>query len=241
MNGSGKSGDDQSANLYYQLSSNKDLAKLAGLPDIDDAGNSTYHASEAPADHNPAPLRSPTANPAAAMQGGAFMKPFITPLGAPDAAGLSNFYSSLGGSASAPFAGATPPPRAARVSVTGDEDPADIDTPGMIAAEKNPNPGTLDLSLDVLPDESIEHARAHQDNDELLALPLPQDADQLHRAEAASLSPTGVIGPPQAAAAPAAVKPIPINDEDAPVPASKLPVITPIRAPIANPYDILNR
>ena len=241
LNASGASGDDQSGNLYDQLSSNKDLAKLAGLPDIDDGGNPTYRTGGAQPDRHATPLRSPAANPAKSLQGGSFLKPLITPLGAPDAAGLSNFYSSLGGAAAAPFAGTVPPPRAAPVTAAT-EDPADIDTPGMIAAEKNPSPDTLDLSLNVLPGESIDHARAHQDDDELLALPLPQDADQLHHAETASLSPKGVTAGPQAAATtPVPAKPIPVDDEDAPVPVSKQPVINPVRAPIANPYDILNR
>jgi hypothetical protein len=240
-NASGKPGDDSSANLYYQLSSNPDLAKLAGLPDIGyggDGGNPGYRTSEAQPDRNSTTLRSPAANPAGPLQAGAFLKPFITPLGAPDAAGLSNFYSTLGGSVVSPYAGTAPPSPAPRSSIPSvDEDPADIETPGMIAAEKNPSPDTLDLSLDVLPDETIEHARAHQDNNELLALPLPENADQLHRAEAESLNAKGTAP----ATAPAQPKPIPVNDEDAPLPASKEPVVNPVRAPIANPFDILSR
>jgi hypothetical protein len=244
LNSSGKPGGDQSSNLYYQISTDKELARLAGLPLIDDSGadgTSGYRTSDAHSANNDGMLRSPAASPAANLQAGAFLKPFITPIGAPDAAGLPNFYSSLGGSAAAPFSGA-----AAQLSGgtpgTPDEDPADIETPGMIAAEKNPNPNTLDLSLDVLPDESIEHARDHQDNDELLALPLPPDADQLRHAQAAALNPQGLPGAPQpAATTQVPAKPIPINEDDAPVPASKQPVINPVRAPIANPFDILNR
>ena len=225
------SGDDQSANLYYQLSANKDLAKLAGLPDIDDDGEPASHTGDAHPDRKSSTLH-PYA-PVGTPQSGTFLKPFITPMSAPMAAGLPNFYSTLGG--------ATPKSQPPVSHVTSSvQDPTDIDTPGMIAAEKNPNPETLDLSLDVLPGESLEHARDHQDNAQLLTLPLPAGADQIHRAQMAALDPkTGLpVNPTTPAVVP---KAIPVNDEDAPMPISKGPVINPVRAPIGNPYDILDR
>jgi hypothetical protein len=226
------SADEQSSNLYYQLSANKDLAKLAGLPDIDDDGTTDTNVQPV---HNTTAMRT-HATGATAQPAGSALKPFITPMGAPAVVGLPNFYATLGGAS-----GATPAkaPTSSRTSVI--EDPTDIETPGMIAAQKNPNPDTLDLTLDVLPGESVDHARAHQDNDQLLTLPLPPGAEQLHRAQAVALNPDGLAPLPVTPTTPAQPKPMPVNDEDAPLPVSKTPVLSPVRAPIGNPYDILNR
>ena len=227
------SNSDESSNLYYQISSNRDLAKLAGLPDVGDDNDSSNNQPQ-PSTQPPVPENRRPAG-AAMQSGGAFLKPFITPMSAPTAAGLPNFYSSLGGS---PYGSPAGPPAVAKPSRAPAEDPADIDTPGMIAADKNPE--TLDLSLDVLPGESVEHARDHQDNNTLLTLPMAPDADQLHRAQAVAFAPQGTAPP---ATAPTSVTPkaVLVNPADAPVPVSQAPVINPERAPIANPYDILDR
>jgi hypothetical protein len=246
------------ANPYAEFSANKDLAKLAGLPDLQDddadekplprTGNDASDHSSAGLHPGSSPLS--TRAPASQPFGSSFLRPMITPLSAPDAAGLSNFYSSL------PVAGLTPyyatdpstpaPPVPARASVVPDDTADhDIDTPGMIAAEKDPlaDPNTSDLTLDVLPGESVEHAKAHQDNtDALLQLPQAMDADEFHRAQESELNPPV---PKNAlanqSAAPTPAPPKPADDYDAPVPISKFPTIAPVHAPIANPYDILNR
>jgi hypothetical protein len=244
---------EPSANPYLEISANKDLAKLAGMPDLeaDDSDKPLYRAADDQPDHPSASLHPGSSQPKAETGpfGSSFLRPLITPLSAPQAAGLDNFYASLPVAGLSPFYGGNPqaqgPVPASRVSIIPDETKEnDIDTPGMIAAEKNPlqDPGTSDLTLDVLPEESIEHARAHQDNSEsLLQLPIAVDADQLHRAQAASLTPTGAksIGAQQTAATPAPAKPA--DDQDEPMPATKIPVINPVRAPIASPFDILNR
>jgi hypothetical protein len=241
-----KSSGEQDANLYYQLSSNKDLAKLAGLPALDSesqGSTSPYRTGAVHSGQGPVTLRADASS--AATSGfpsrGNLFKPLITPLSAPDAAGLHNFYSSLPVAMGSPLVGSLPktPPM-----LTADQshDSSDIETPGMVAAEKDPrmnNKNISDLTLDILPGESIEQAKAHQDNNTKLELPLPMDAAQLHRAQAVTLSVPGANAAPTAAPAPD--KPIPIDDQDAPLPVSKTPQINPVRSPIANPYDILNR
>ena len=243
------SSGEQDANLYYQLSSNKELAKLAGLPPLDigtQDSKTPYRIGATPSDQPAVKLRgdaSSTATGDSPSHGNLF-KPLVTPLSAPEAAGLHNFYSSpfLPFSTSASLPGSPPKPPPAP-SADQSQDSSDIETPGMIAAEKNPLTDTSapDLTLDVLPGESIEHAKAHQDNNTtLLELPLPMDANQLHKAQALALSVPSLPNTAQTPA-PAPVKAVPINDEDAPLPVSKIPQINPVRAPIANPYDILNR
>ena len=70
------------------------------------------------------------------------------------------------------------------------------------------------------------------------------DAEQLHRAQATYLNPavpksatTGQASTANPAPAPAP----PLENLHEPVPISQMPVINPVRPPIANPYDILNR
>jgi hypothetical protein len=236
--------EEQGANLYYELSSNKDLAKLAGLPALDsDRPDSTAPATRL--GQGPVTLRSDASSKATSnsLSRGYLLKPLVTPFSAPDAAGLHNFYSSLPGSRAPSFFGNRPqtPPAP---NPDQSQDSSDIETPGMIAAEKNPltDTSTSDLTLDMLPGESIEQAKAHQDNNAKLELPLPMDAAQLHKEQATALS---VPSLPNAAQPPTAATTTPVqtplDDPNAPMPVSKAPQINPIRAPLANPYDILNR
>jgi hypothetical protein len=245
--------EDQRANPYQELSLNKDLAKLAGLPslqDYDADGRPLSRAGDAPSGHTDAELHPGSTSPKqdAGLFGSTFLRPMIMPLGAPEAAGLGNFYATLPVAGLSPFYGANPPSRAPARAPVRPDDPTDIDieTPGMIAAEKNPlaDPSTSDLTLNVLPGESIDHAKAHQDNYSKLQLPILMDADQMHRAQAADLNPPvakKADGADQTATAAPAPDKAKLPDYDVPVPISQLPVITPIRAPIADPYDILNR
>jgi hypothetical protein len=240
--------DTESANLYYELSRNKDLAKLAGLTPIDaDDGNSppAYKTGRTPAQPDPSTLRkdsfaAASTTPLSNVSG---LKPLITPLSAPDAAGLHNFYSSLpvampslfGGSASSSNTPSAPTPK------SESQDSTDIETPGMIAAQKDPlsNIGSRDLTLDVLPGETIEQAKASRLGSNTLDLPVPMNADQLHKTLPRALPVDGTASTAQTTPTPA--KPIQTNDADAPLPVSKEPVIIPVHSAIADPFDILNR
>jgi len=238
----GKNGEDPSTNLYYELSSNKDLAKLAGLPALDtDSQDSTIYRTGAPSSQGAVALRAEE-SASAAVPPPRFFKPLITPLSTPGGAGLHNFYSSLPAFMPSPIPGG--PPQAPPAPKTApSRDLTDIETPGMLAAPNNALTDTLsDPSLDVLPGETIEQAKAHQESNLKFDLPQPMDADQLHKSEDATLS---IRGAPTAAktltVAPTAVKAPPVEDPDAPLPVNKVPPINPVRSPIANPFDILNR
>jgi hypothetical protein len=128
-------------------------------------------------------------------------------------------------------------------------DPADIETPGMIAAEKDPlaqadpvaQTDSADLSLDMLPGETVAEAKKHQENENKLELALPMDATQLHKAQAVTLSAPTPANAIQPTPVTTPTKPAPIVDQNAPIPVSHEHQITPIRGPIASPFDILNR
>jgi hypothetical protein len=245
------SADDQGANLYFELTSNKELARLAGLQPWDSgASESLTYRTGASVSQRTAPLRADASRTTGMSSQRNLFRPLITPLSAADAAGLHNFYSPIAPSTVAPFyanaASSNPAPTPSRDTRVETEDPADIETPGMVAAERDPlaDPSTSDLTLDVLPEESIDHARAHQDNyNDVDQLPAPMDAAQLHKEQSASLQVPGASNPAKAASANAVPpKATPVTeDPEAPMPVSTVPQITPVRAPIANPFDILNR
>ncbi len=234
------SADDQDTNLYYELSSNKELAKLAGLPDLgtDDDSTSPYRAGGVRSPSSLA-LRSDSTSAGSRPGHGNFFRPLITPLSAPDAAGLHNFYTSQPYAMQSPFANILPKATPAPKANPGQD--SDLETPGLVSTDKNSDADSADLSLDILPGESVEEAKARQqDSSSLLQLPLPADADQLHKEQALAFKgPSAANGSPQKASPP--VKVVPIEDPEAPIPVSKEPQINPVRSPIANPYDILNR
>jgi hypothetical protein len=238
------------ANLYQQLSQNKELAKLAGITpadsDDDDTSPEQKAANQATAN---AALNSTASGPQQSDSHAATsaptshfssvfdMKPLITPLSAPDAAGLHNFYASL-------------PVVTAPTSAPGlAEDPADLETPGMTASKSTPGSSleSPDLTLDVLPGESIEQAKADRAANNAFDVPQPMTADQLHSTlpSATSLQalpvlpgPSGRTSSNSAATLPKVPK-LPQPDENASS-IRQQNIVMPVHAPIADPYDILN-
>jgi hypothetical protein len=238
-------GEDQSSNLYYQLSTHKELAKLAGLQVIDtDDQEGTVpvpHSDSGPAKLRPNPTSATASRP---FFNSDLLKPLVTPLSAPDAAGIQNSYSSLLPLSMPSPLSDNPAPAPSPTKPDASPDDLDIQTPGMIAAEKDPlaDTSSQDLNLDMLPGETVEQAKERQDTNTTLELPLPMSADELHKQQAVKLSVAGVApGAQPAASAATKIKPVPSDDSDAPIPVNKEPQINPVRAPIANPFDILNR
>ena len=231
---------DQGPDLYYQLSSNKDLARLAGLPLDENPDSDSLKTGVNQPGENSAQLRKDPAAQAAAGSNPQIdlSKPLISPLDSPVVTSVS---SPLPYAMTSPLASLLPQtPPAPKAEET--QEIADLDTPGMVAEKKDPtaNISDPDLTLDVLPGESIDDARAHQDANSKAELSLPMDADQLHRQEAAAVAlPVAPKAPQtsQPAPTPVPVKPDPADDPDAPMPVSQVPQITPVRAPIANPFD----
>jgi hypothetical protein len=225
----------QQSDFNSQSTVNKDLAPLGGISS-DANGKSTAASQSDNRDH---PNQTGDGSRNAAFTGSS-LKPFsyaplVNPLSQSVNLGLNSYFPNLSASAPAP-------------SKRNDTRDSDLDTPGMIAAKKDP---LLDITagsdpnLEALPGESIQDAREHQTD--YGKLQLPMDSDQLHATQAAARSapmkPAGPAGPSNAQTSKTipVAKPIPINQDDAPQPVNSAPVISPVRPAIANPFDILNR
>jgi cell division septation protein DedD len=238
------SSTSQGSNLYYELSSNKELAKLAGLPalNVDTPASRINQPGGVQSGQDSAPAEAAATEARINPSRGYYFKAFITP----NVAGVHNFNSFLTDPVGASFYGLpSTKTTATAVAPSAISSDADIEMPGAISSGNGAfDPDVSDPDLEVLPGESIEHAKEHQDNDSLLQLPLPMDATQLHKQETESLSATNALPGTAQKNAPAQTTPaptVPTEDPEAPTPVSKLPQINPVRAPIANPYDILNR
>jgi hypothetical protein len=239
-------------NLYYQLTSNKELAKLAGLPVLDDGDQSGLRPNQtgiSPAASSSATLRpDASTSPGYKSTPGFLSSPWMKPQNSSMPEGIQSFSSSLPLAMPSPLAiNFLPAQLQATAKATDDQstDSSDISMPGMIAAKSTLTDPTdsADSTLDILPGETIEHARDHQDdNSSLLVLPVAMDADQLHQTQAATLNPSTPNSPAKTAKTPPPVNvnAKPVEDQEAPMPVDKTPAITPIRSPIANPFDILN-
>jgi len=246
---SGKEADSD-GNLYYQLSLNKDLAKLARLPgtDADSPDNgSALRVNASPTGTHPTTLRS-DATPGTKPESLSLSnyKPLITPMSALDAVTQhDNFSTFKPSSPLSPFADENSQPAPSTKSAPDSNlDSVDMETPGMVSAKKDlSDPDLSDLTLDTLPGETADQARARIELNQDPHLPVLMDADEMHREQAAALSPAGLKQLPTTGTGtvtPPIAQPVPQVDE-APMPVSKMQQINPVRAPIANPYDYLNR
>jgi hypothetical protein len=230
------------SDLYYQLSTNKDLAKLAGLPTTDFDQDPAQPRTGVTSKEKPqVALRSAPANTSP-------FQPLITPLsstalGSTFGSSTTSLFSqetSFFGTNSAPARPVVPRP--SRLSAES----TDLDTPGAVA-DRNalPEPEAADLSLDLLPGETAEQARARDEMNRNPQLPVLMNADQLHAQQAALLKPKLPKGAqlpapePKVAVQPPVVKPVPADE--LPLPVGQGAQVTPVHAPIANPFDILNR
>ena len=251
---------DKTPNLYLQLSMDKNLAQLAGLDPIEATTDSTpapeLHATPAASSQNAPTLR---ADP----PGSRGFTPLLSTLSPSYSSAIQAFsistYSPSVPSVLAPSplgdgpqANPTPVPASAPHSQSYME-VMDIQTPGMVAAKDNSlgDTPTPDLNLDSLPGDNLpgetpEQAEAREQAATRAELPQAMDADKLHEEETAKLTvPTMALqGKPSSSdqpQQPAPPKAIPVNPEDAPIPVTQQQQLAPVHAPIANPFDILNR
>jgi hypothetical protein len=241
---------DNDANLYLQLSLDKDISKLAGLTTTPDAGPTP--TLQPLAGTSRSGQAAPTLRPEAPVnaQTGGFL-PLIKPLTSPAALTTQVFSTSFSSNLSTSYSGFSTPPNSAAPAPTPTPHSSaytqatDLQTPGMVAAGQNPTSETTtpDLSLDSLPGETPEETRAREEASAPMALPAVMDADALHQQQTSGLKLPVAANAPKTAATPppAAPKAIPVNPADQPLQANQAPQITPVHAAIANPYDILNR
>jgi hypothetical protein len=223
--------------LFYQISSNKELARLAGLHEDASADNKDHN------DANSANNTRPAATPGTRTAPGASVsnlshayqfKPLVSPTSSLNMFGMHDNGSTPVESTS--YA-------AKRAADAKSQDVADLQTPGMIAAKdgKEPDLGSPDLTLDLLPGESMEQARIEQAHAKSLAL-----ADPLNKnpepPRVPGLKTTSISSDPGGKALPVPVaKVAPERDYDTPIPVSKAPIVVPGHAPIANPADVFDR
>ncbi len=217
-------------NLYAELSDNKDLAKLAGLSNSNPMLAPATGLLTGPGTSSPTLSLRPDASltsvkvPAASFTtSNPAFKPFITPLGETEAAGLHNFYSSI------PALSATALPQ---TTSSANADPGALDIPGMTAAESDPTKrAELDLSLDSLPGNMSPGAKENQNLS--LDLPVATNTERLQKQSDTTLNTPGK----RKTIAPLPINPRllqPISDT-----AQMVPDPPPVRGQVDDPYDIL--
>jgi len=241
--------EDDKNNPYAQIAADKDLAKLAGLPAHDSTKSTTtpdLHADATNPGKNSLTLRE---DPSLKSNGrdkpnlhNEKYKSFITP--------LSNFLN-FGSHSSSDnnFIPLSPDADSKKITPYSDpdkktvnEDDFTMDTPGMTAAINNP---TLDnrlnwnSSMDMLPGESFDHAKTHQDFYMAGELPSGSSTLQLQDVQKKSLRAPQALGVSE----PITISPLLLNPPTAPPAISKPGPIstTPVRPRIADPHDFLNR
>jgi hypothetical protein len=234
---------NQDSNLYFKLSSNSSLARLAGMTEINPENQDAASRSDsaAPSENRNADTTQSKDSTRTASDA---LKPFITPLGGPSASGIHGLYTLAPDAMVSPFLPSIMLPSMPRSKAKVAEESSDdsLDTPGMTAAQgdvaTDVNPP--DMSLDLLPGETTPDQERLQAPDRL-ELTLPPDADQLHKQQDARMDPLHTTSNPASTTTQTKPAPPVENEEDAPVPVSKMQQVTPSRTPIANPFDILNR
>jgi hypothetical protein len=213
---------DQSNNLYYRIASDKNLAKLAGVSPIDvpiDTSTALKTGSTG-AGHNSLGLRPDTLPSNTTPSPTSPIMPLITPLGAANAAGLHNFYSSL--------------PAIVPTQKKTDIDPSDLDMPGKMAADSDPMAKDK-LSFDSLPDDTASIKTLH-DPSASRALPLTTNMAQIQKLTDATLTAPGTV---KTVTSPN-VSTLQLKLAADPPPPKLVAPVSSGHASIANPYSILD-
>jgi len=228
-------------NRYLQISSNKQLAELAGVPYIGDSVQRSAPSAENSPSGNTSTSDAAATSSQSAFNSGYQWRPVISPIGSSIFTGAQNYAAPLPGnspiSTGSLFIGQNQ--AVAKPIVPNVPDAESIETPGAVAAQQNSDLGLngSDLTIDLLPGESPSHLE-----------PPPVDADQLHQQEAEQTSPAKpqtvatTTAPTTDQAKKQQVKPVLLpEDDNSPTPISQIQPVSPVRAPISSPYSILNR
>ena len=248
------SANAQALNIYLQLSLNKDITQVLQQPSANPETvqpSPSFHATSTssstsgnrmnlrsdstPASNLLAPLISPFSSAAALSASQPFnASAYASPL-PPSLVPGSEYGMSAQNSDPVP----APKPTVSPLPTTP-LDTVDMETPGMVADKSSPLPGTPDLNLDSLPDQNEPSQQPTDGPPQLPQLGQAADADQLHAQMNAKLSSPKMAlktadkpTPPPAPAQP--------PPPEVPMPISQQPMISPVHAPLPNPYDILNR
>lgn len=241
------SSKNDGTNIYYEIGSDRNLSKLAGITMFDpnnSAQTLNVHMAMANPGKDALTLR-PDPLPSSAFAGQPTSEKNPAPFFKSYASTVTGF-ASLHNSYATPSSGMqqffpkgeTPVIKPPLPSYTRlNSDPTAIETPGMIAAENNPllDKDASNFSLDRLPGESVSEAKAHQENLTLVEPPRVTDVSQLQKLRDTATKAPGSIK----LAPPAPINPILLKfQEDPPVTA---PPPSPIRTPVNDPRDMTFR
>jgi len=241
---------DNTNNLYLQLSSDKYLAQIAGIPynppKKDEGDPSTLTPRTGSTDpktkKNSASLRDDSSSKddkdgdkkKSKFLHNDLFKPAIHPITASRDIGLGNIN------------GLTPDTDLQKLTIPDDKSKTDVDslsleTPGLTAARKDPSStrAAWDSNLELLPGESIDHALAHQDPLAISQPPTGSSITQLQNQQKNILNPPVAPGFAQTAP-PIALSPL-VTMPDLTPNRPAAPTSTPAHPRIADPRDFLDR
>jgi hypothetical protein len=236
---------DKNTNLYYRISSDKNLAKLAGLTPTDDDSSdptATPRTGVTGSGAGAPTLRSDSDSSIPGVPGVpqhssaprpflADFKPLITPIGEADVAGLHNFYTPLTVTGNTQNAPAAAPSQSDQPS-----EATDLDTPGMTAVESDPeiDKVSTDLTLNSPADDALPQNPSQGEGKD--SLPLATNMERVQQQEAAELQ------SPVAEAK--VVPPVSINPAQIKLPPDLEPMkmlpLNPVHPGIADPRDFFD-
>jgi hypothetical protein len=221
---------------YLRISSDQNLAKLAGLAsplssnptDITNLHAATDSPKDAPTLRLDPSSTPPSSPPKFTPLSGAVLKPLITPLTATDAAGLPNFYATLP-------AGTPPPLETTSLPPSGTDTSAALDMPGLTATQSRLTQGTSSYEItpgSLYTDPQNTHFSSSSEDELLPQLPSGDAASQLQHT--VLVVTTGKSTPPPA---PAKIV-LPPDPELTPKPVAA-PIIMGGRPQIQDPNDFI--
>lgn len=229
-------------NLYYQLSTDKDLSRLSGVAPMDINNPGLVSPLRTGANGSGINLRAVPGQSRSSPLNANLSKSLMIPLGVTDTINTHNLYQPQPFGAAQSFfpSSNNAGPKPTTVSTPDKaQDPLALQTPGQVAANQNPNlyPAGMDPNLETLPGETVDQARQRLISSPVAELSMPLEVKQPPRALPVGTG--GTVTSTTKKIAP--MVPVKIEDLNAPTPVNKMPMQSPIRAPIGNPYDIFYR
>jgi hypothetical protein len=240
---------DEKNGLYSRIASDKNLAKLAGVPfheSSDPNSVTTLHTGA----NKPVPGKDPPQDDSSAksddrknkpfLSQGETLQPFLAPLNSSETKNSSSTFfgnSGLGLSTS----DTNFPKMNSTAKRDTDTDAMMLETPGLTAAQSDPlvnNKMDIDSSIDTLPDEPLTHAEAHQDIFTSIASPSGSDMVQMQDQQKSSLNPPETFKSAQ----PVVISPLLLTPQDtSSAPKIGVAAPAPVRPRVADPRDFLNQ
>ncbi len=254
-----ETGQELPGSVYDRIAADPDLARLAGIkplqtdnfskPSLKTSANSSQPILQLRPDGSSDDADSGAPANAKTAKKNAPLKPFLTPLSAPEAAGLHDFYANLPAAETAKTAQPSQLDQLAAVMKAGDDTKtgSTVDVPGLTGAQGRSESETAkaddtDLTRpasDMLPDASFAPDKKTTPASSFVAEAVaPSTASaQLQKEQVAQMSPPR---PPEVEP-PAPISPLLLNPAFDQKPVGALSPADFSKPKIADPFDILNR